>query len=274
MRMITRCPDCGTAFRVEPAQLAVRDGHVRCGRCHAVFDARATLVTAPQEAPPPAAADEVAAAPAMPAAPPPVPDPGPVETAVGQPRAPSSPLEPDRAPDAGDAPFEFGPRARRAARLRAASWGLASLAAALALVAQLLHAYRGEVAVLAPAARPWLEAACARLGCDVPLPRHAHLITIESSELVAERDVPDVATLVAVLRNRAVFGQALPALELTLTDGYDRPVARRVLRPRDYLGELADREPIFPANAEHAFKLHLDVAGLNATGYRLFVFHL
>jgi predicted Zn finger-like uncharacterized protein len=269
MRMITRCPHCRTAFRVEPAQLAARDGHVRCGRCHAVFDARAALVAAPEAAPAPA--DEAAATPAVAAAPPPVADPGPVETAAAQ---PPSPPEADRAPGAGDAPFEFGPRVRRAARLRAAWWGLASAAATLALAAQLLHAYRGEVAVLAPAARPWLEAACARLGCDVPLPRHAHLITIESSELVAERDVPDVATLAAVLRNRAVFGQALPALELTLTDGYDRPVARRVLRPRDYLGELADREPIFPANGEHAFKLHLDVAGLNASGYRLFVFHL
>ncbi len=35
----TRCPGCGTVFRVTPAQLALREGQVRCGHCRAVFDA-------------------------------------------------------------------------------------------------------------------------------------------------------------------------------------------------------------------------------------------
>lgn len=39
----TRCNACGTAFRVQAEQLEVSDGYVRCGRCDAVFNARATL---------------------------------------------------------------------------------------------------------------------------------------------------------------------------------------------------------------------------------------
>ena len=35
----TRCPGCATVFRVTPAQLALREGQVRCGHCRAVFDA-------------------------------------------------------------------------------------------------------------------------------------------------------------------------------------------------------------------------------------------
>jgi len=35
----TRCPGCGTVFRVSPAQLSLREGQVRCGHCRAVFDA-------------------------------------------------------------------------------------------------------------------------------------------------------------------------------------------------------------------------------------------
>ncbi len=37
--IITRCPQCNTAFRVTPNQLSVADGVVRCGSCLAVFKA-------------------------------------------------------------------------------------------------------------------------------------------------------------------------------------------------------------------------------------------
>ncbi|MBV7484340.1 DUF3426 domain-containing protein [Bordetella sp. BOR01] len=44
MAMTTRCPQCGTAFKVVPDQLRVRNGLVRCGACATVFDGRACLV--------------------------------------------------------------------------------------------------------------------------------------------------------------------------------------------------------------------------------------
>ncbi|MCD0504671.1 MJ0042-type zinc finger domain-containing protein, partial [Bordetella petrii] len=44
MAMTTRCPHCGTAFKVVPDQLRVRNGLVRCGTCGTVFDGRACLV--------------------------------------------------------------------------------------------------------------------------------------------------------------------------------------------------------------------------------------
>ena len=37
--IVTRCPQCNTAFKVTPNQLAVADGVVRCGSCLAVFKA-------------------------------------------------------------------------------------------------------------------------------------------------------------------------------------------------------------------------------------------
>ncbi len=42
--LATRCPACGTVFRVVPDQLRVSDGWVRCGRCAEVFNAPETLV--------------------------------------------------------------------------------------------------------------------------------------------------------------------------------------------------------------------------------------
>jgi predicted Zn finger-like uncharacterized protein len=41
--MLTRCPECGTTFRVTPEQLKMRSGRVRCGSCRRVFDALETL---------------------------------------------------------------------------------------------------------------------------------------------------------------------------------------------------------------------------------------
>ena len=44
MNLTTRCPSCGTAFRVQPAQLSARGGKVRCGKCGNVFDGVTALV--------------------------------------------------------------------------------------------------------------------------------------------------------------------------------------------------------------------------------------
>ncbi|ALE55931.1 DUF3426 domain-containing protein [Paraburkholderia sp. RL17-368-BIF-A] len=43
MLLATRCPFCETVFRLQPAQLALRRGLVRCGQCHEVFDASGSL---------------------------------------------------------------------------------------------------------------------------------------------------------------------------------------------------------------------------------------
>ncbi|RIJ02500.1 DUF3426 domain-containing protein [Achromobacter sp. K91] len=65
MALTTRCPQCGTTFKVVPDQLRVRNGLVRCGACSTVFDGRACLLpaagAAPQSVPP--------AAPPMPVTP-------------------------------------------------------------------------------------------------------------------------------------------------------------------------------------------------------------
>src|SRR5436305_10791078 len=41
----TRCPGCLTVFRVTPAQLALRDGQVRCGHCRTVFNGYAQMIS-------------------------------------------------------------------------------------------------------------------------------------------------------------------------------------------------------------------------------------
>jgi predicted Zn finger-like uncharacterized protein len=73
MTLATRCPACGTVFRVVPDQLRVSAGWVRCGRCSDVFDASKALFeldAAGLPLPPPGAAEPIAAAAALQAEPP------------------------------------------------------------------------------------------------------------------------------------------------------------------------------------------------------------
>lgn len=51
MSLVTRCPNCGTAFKVVADQLRVRNGLVRCGECQTVFDGRACLQPSPAAPP-------------------------------------------------------------------------------------------------------------------------------------------------------------------------------------------------------------------------------
>ncbi|ARP91912.1 hypothetical protein CAL14_17805 [Bordetella genomosp. 9] len=68
MAMTTRCPHCGTAFKVVADQLRVRNGLVRCGVCSRVFDGYAAIVDesgrpAPVPAPSPVRASAPGAVP-------------------------------------------------------------------------------------------------------------------------------------------------------------------------------------------------------------------
>lgn len=53
MNLATRCPTCGTVFRVVPDQLKVSEGWVRCGRCAEVFNGAQRLFELEAAAPSP-----------------------------------------------------------------------------------------------------------------------------------------------------------------------------------------------------------------------------
>lgn len=279
MSMVTRCPACGTGFRVSAEQLKAQRGTVRCGRCSTVFnafDTLATLADGPAPAGTEAAAIEAAASVASEAEAPVVdvrerhheaeaertesaaPEPPPEDTAAAQAPAHAA---------ASDSPG--GMRRRR----RAGPWAAGSFVLLLLFAAQLAYVFRVEIADAQPRARPWLEQACSHLGCTVPYPRNIQQWSIESSDLQSDPEEPARMTLTAVLRNRASFTQGYPALELTLTDTQDRAVARRVLGAADYLPPEARAAPGLGPNSELTLRLAMDTGELNAAGYRLYLFY-
>jgi len=242
---------CATAFRVQRAQLAARGGKVRCGKCGEVFNGIAGLVEEGAE--------------------PLILEPSPQLGLFDPSRRPPTP-PPQTANDPPPPPFmaEDEPVSRRLL------WGLLALSAAVALAAQAAYRYRTEIAAFMPSAGAPLEAACRVLRCQVPLPRRAELMSIESSDLQAEPRHDGVIALNAVLRNRATFAQDYPALELTLTDEADQPVLRRVLAPREYLDPAPGASGVaqgIPAGAEVSLRIYLDAGRRRATGYRLYLFY-
>lgn len=66
MSLATRCPSCGTVFRVVRDQLKVSDGWVRCGRCSEVFNAVQRLFELELDAPGTMTAPPASAAPPLP----------------------------------------------------------------------------------------------------------------------------------------------------------------------------------------------------------------
>jgi predicted Zn finger-like uncharacterized protein len=251
MSLITRCPVCGTAFRVQSSQLAAHSGTVRCGKCGGVFNGVAALVEESEE--------RLAL------------EPSPQLGLFDPGRRPADAATPIGAKPLPDF-LADEPRSRGAHW----SWAAAALLAALVIGAQATYRFRAELAASTPQARDPLRMLCRPFGCEVPLPRRPELMSIDSSELQADGRREGLIVLQAVIRNRARFPQDYPALELTLTDEIDRPVLRRVLTPRDYLeqgrGDELVRQGI-AGGSETPLRVLLDTSRTRATGYRLYLFY-
>lgn len=152
-------------------------------------------------------------------------------------------------------------------------WVVASLLLLLLACAQAVYFFRVEIAVRLPGLKPALVNYCKLLNCTVPLPRHTELMSIESSDMEANPTHENLITLNALLRNRAAYPQAFPNLELTLNDTQDKPLARRIFKPVDYLPPVENEATGLLPNHELSIKLQLDTTSLKPTGYRLVLFY-
>jgi predicted Zn finger-like uncharacterized protein len=303
--MITHCPFCHTHFRVHSEQLAARAGQVRCGKCSRVFNALEHLIDelAPAYASRPA--DDIVQAPAgaspMEAGAEQVvavdfdsaieerANAEAADAASGKTQVVAIVADADRkaeeslpadgriTPDAAASaiPFEFGPTASAdpAKRARSWPWLLGALLLLALLLAQTAYYFRGPVTLLFPEAKPYAAALCAKLGCDLPLPRRVDLMSIDASDLQADTTNRDLMVLTATIKNRAIFSQQHPFLELTLTDGQDQPLVRRVLAPLDYAGKGFNPQAGVAPNGEIAVKVIIEGSQVKATGYRLYLFY-
>jgi predicted Zn finger-like uncharacterized protein len=260
MTEITRCPECGTRFKVTEAQLAAHDGLVRCGHCHGAFDARKNLER-----------DEPSPQLSLPI------DPVPQDGGIDLTPIPNVPeLEEEPRTLAQQVQFieELTDEVPEKTA-RKTSWGGVAIALALAtmLLAQSAYYFRVELASRLPGLRPLLERYCELLSCTVTLPKKIDLMVLESSQLESDPAQPNVITLHVLVHNRAQYPQTYPSLELTLTDLQDQPIARRLFHPADYLKAGSEEKLGAPANRDLDIRLRMDTTDLKPSGYRLFLFY-
>lgn len=196
------------------------------------------------------------------------PPPGPTRTRNKKPRPKA---DPTRAAPAATQPG-FLRQAERNARwsrtpVRAAL-GFAAVLGTVALVGQVLIEYRELAAARFPALRPALVQSCAWLGCRVGAAMSIDGLTVESSGLVrVERS--NLYRLNVALRNRRDIELALPALELSLTDGQGQLLSRRVLRT----SELGLSQGTLAPGRDLALQATLQLATEPVAGYTIELFY-
>ncbi|BDT65911.1 hypothetical protein os1_00600 [Comamonadaceae bacterium OS-1] len=151
-------------------------------------------------------------------------------------------------------------------------WVAAAVLLVVVLGLQGVFQGRDRLAATWPEARPWLQAACARLGCTVQALRQIDAIVIDSSTLSALQN-EDAYRLNLVLKNQATLDLAMPAIEFVLTDSDEQAVFRRVLTPV----ELGAASRVLFAGREWATSVDVRVIDNpnkgRIVGYRLLAFY-
>lgn len=146
----------------------------------------------------------------------------------------------------------------------------------LALV-QTAIVFRSELTTRWPQLRPVMTKVCDTVGCALGLPTRPDQLAVIASELQAVAGT-DVLELTAVIRNRASFTQALPALEVTLSDTQNRALARKVFSPVDYLaaaGEPSSRiEEGLAAGGDLTIRVLFEARGLRPAGFLVYPFYI
>ena len=307
MSLITRCPACGTMFKVVSDQLKVSQGWVRCGQCAEVFDASLHLQTEiPAQIDLPA---QIVESDALAIAPTPTPqvdistDANPQNTDLNisensdfsdaqevalalkdtdSPNDDTVTNLPEEAPDEVPADVSFVRDARRQAfwrkPLTRVSLVFLSLLLMTLLTLQFAVQQRDKLAMLEPRLKPALQVICDVLACNVGPVRQIEAIAIDSSSFNKVNE--SVYSLSFAIKNTTAMPIAMPSLEVTLTDTQDQTVIRRVLTS----AQFGVPSGLLAASAEFSGALTLQLAPLETpgdagnmsrrvAGYRLLAFY-
>lgn len=251
MSMNTACPACHTEFEITEPQLQAYAGKVRCGECDHVFDARQHLLTE--------AVADTATTPTL------------------APHASDVRLEPILAlNDTPEIPpflqavtltEKSAPRPASPATQRIYAIAIAWLV--LIAVVQCLYLTRVSLAAQFPASRPWLQALCRPLHCQVPLPQDISQLTIDDADMQEHAERQGVLVFSSVLMNHSAVTVDYPRLELTLTNMADEAIMRRIFTPAEYLPAHTAVAQGLRAQQEVPVKLLLGVDAQQVTGFRV-----
>jgi predicted Zn finger-like uncharacterized protein len=139
----------------------------------------------------------------------------------------------------------------------------------VAILLQVVYFTRTSLAANYPSSKPWLQAACKALHCEVALPSDITQLTIDDADIQEHREREGVLVFSSVLINHGAVAQAYPMIELTLTNMADEPVLRKTLKPAEYLPASATAASGLAAQQEQAVKTTLGIEEKAVTGFRV-----
>lgn len=252
MSLITACPACETTFHVQPEQLAMHHGDVRCGNCSQLFNALARLAVDTDHPVP-----SIAETPAEPSG-------VFAYTVIDRDRIHSPATVADAA--SKDKLSQPAPSASHHKLAMVLSLSLVVLA-----LLQISYYQRTQIAAHWPLTKPYLIQACNLLDCEVGLPRQAELLAIDDSDLQEDAEYQGLMHFSGTIINNAAYAQAYPLLELTLTDVADQALLRRIFSANEYLPADADLSAGIAAQAELRVQLNLAISEAPVVGYRVFI---
>jgi predicted Zn finger-like uncharacterized protein len=288
--LTTRCPNCKTTFRITAALLHQARGQVRCGRCHKVFNAFATLTETQAEAPA-TATEEMAAheRPAEPTAPsstrsptpssaqtPPVdsaPQAAPQQAASPEPATPEPPMaEPAMAEPARPEPAQPLPwHPEESSQPEPRHWWAAAALAGFVLLLQVVHHARGTLAE-APYVGGYLDRVYAAVGMPIPEDTNpANFAIVDWVASARESDTQQLGSLEisAGLRNESDKALSYPLLSLELTDRWEKVIGARVFTADEYLDTRASADAKILPNETVPAQLQLVDPGPDAYGFEV-----
>ena len=107
---------------------------------------------------------------------------------------------------------------------------LAGVLVALLGMQGLIH-WRHHLAATEPALLPFLNQVCKAFACDVHMPMSPEQVSMETG--VFQRIDADLYAFAGVIKNLGDFPVMMPALELTLIDGNETVVVRKIITHLD-----------------------------------------
>lgn len=251
MSWITSCPACMQWFHVEPSQLQVRQGKVRCGHCHQVFDASLRLYPQPEPA-----FDSMQAVSDV-----------------------SSNVNLSADLNLSAAASQRSPILTSLhAHLPPYFYSFCALLLLCLFFGQLAYFLRAPIAAHWPESKPLLVSMCSMIGCNVPHVSDIRQLAILDSELQQDSQRDGVVYLHATIANRANHVQPYPMLELTLTDEQDRVLSKTSFTPTQYLSSASMETSVMmekgmSAASQFRIELPLLINAQLASGYRALLFY-
>lgn len=259
--MYTQCPECLTIYKIGADVLAAGHGSARCGHCAAVFDTLHTLTELlPGETFQQLEAHTAENAPPQLTVPALRPSPSQRQTSLFDPDERHRPMQRRAQTPAFAHPHRARPRPRNW------PWAIGVGALLVSLLAQLAYAERASLLDDARV-RPWLDRACAELGCRLPLRHDPVRLQLLSRDIRPHPSVANALIISATLRNDAEFAQAFPAVEITLSDLDENRIAMRRFLPQEYLGDSRNLGSGMAPGATAALVFEVADPGKNAVAF-------